>query len=121
MHSKPLTESHGAVWVCKRTGEALSLDEQRAGCHKHMWIPNLVGADYMPERSTQDATAYRAGIIDFYNGVGPEDGEYYYSSAEMRELSKVRFDTQMMIDSEKIRAEFPGSQIDNMDERTEPF
>ena len=75
-----------------------------------MWIPNLVGADYMPERSTQDATAYRAGIIDFYNGVGPEDGEYYYSSAEMRELSKVRFDTQMMIDNEKIRAEFPGSR-----------
>ena len=121
VHSKPLTESNGAVWLCKKRNHALSLDEQRAGCDKHMWIPELVNADHMPERSTEDATAYRVGIIDFYNGVGPEDGEYYYSSAEMRELSKVRFNAEMMIDAEKIRAEFPGSQIDNMDERRVPF
>jgi hypothetical protein len=75
----------------------------------------------MPERSTEDSVAYRVGIIDFYNSTSEVSGEYHYSSAEMRELSKVQFNAEMMIDAEKIRAEFPGSQIDNMDERTAPF
>jgi hypothetical protein len=39
----------------------------------------------------------------------------------MRELSKVQFNAEMMINGELIRSEFPGSQIDNMDERTAPF
>ena len=47
--------------------------------------------------------------------------EYEYSSAEMRELSKTNFNTQMMIEGEKIRAEFPGSYYDNMDESTPGF
>jgi len=33
----------------------------------------------------------------------------------------VQFNAEMMINSEVIRSEFPGSQIDNMDERKVPF
>jgi len=121
VHVKPLTDSNGAVWLCKKRNHALSLDEQRIGCEKHMWIPALVNADHMPERSTPDGMAYRAGILEFFNGKGPEGAEYEYSSAEMRELSKTNFNTQMMIEGEKIRAEFPGSYYDNMDESTPGF
>ena len=118
---KPLITSNGATWYCSRSNRAIPFEEQKLGCKDHLWIPELVNADHMPERSTEDSVAYRVGIIDFYNSTSEVSGEYHYSSAEMRELSKVQFNAEMMINSEVIRSEFPGSQIDNMDERKVPF
>ena len=118
---KPLTESNGAVWFCKRKQQSLSLDAQREGCKDHLWIPDLVNANHLPGKSTEDSVAYQVGIMEFYNSTSEVTGEYHYSSVEMRELSKADFEAGLMMTGESVRREFPGSYLDNVDERKMPF
>ena len=118
---KPLTESNGAVWFCKRKQQSLSLDAQREGCKDHLWIPELVNANHLPGKSTEDSVAYQVGIMEFYNSTSEVTGEYHYSSVEMRELSKADFEAGLMMTGESVRREFPGSYLENVDERKMPF
>jgi hypothetical protein len=118
---KPLTESNGAVWFCKRKQKSLTLDEQREGCNDHLWIPELVNANHLPGKSTEDSVAYQVGIMEFYNSTSEVMGEYHYSSTEMRELSKADFEAGLMMTGESVRREFPGSYLENVDERKMPF
>jgi hypothetical protein len=34
-----------APWLCEKFGRTLSLDEQRAGCHAHLYLPDFVPGD----------------------------------------------------------------------------
>ena len=121
VNSKPLTDSNGAVWFCKRKNKSLTLQEQRDGCRDHMWIPALLNANHLPGKSTDDSMAYQVGIMEFYNSTSEVTGEYHYSSSEIRELSKADFDAQLMMTGESVRRDFPGSYLDNVDERKVPF
>jgi hypothetical protein len=86
-----------------------------------LWIPALVNADYLPDKSTEDEVAYRAGIMTIFNVVSSKRGEYRYTSCEMRELSKTGFDLEMIESMEPIRNEFDGTYVEVKDEGTVPF
>jgi len=121
--SKPLVNTHGATWVCTRSGQNLDLDTQRAGCNDHLWTPKLITtATHIPEESNDDVIAYQSGVVTFYNATekGMKDGPYY-SSAELREFSKVQFDADFMKLASEVKAEFPGSQVDVRDGQVVPF
>lgn len=61
LHSTPDLENGG--WKCERLNKTLSIDEQRAGCPKHLFIPDLVpgeqidaGADWVKYRMNDGRT-----------------------------------------------------------------
>ena len=97
------------------------MEEQKLGCKDHLWIPELVNANHLPGKSTEDSVAYQAGIMEFYNSTSEVTGEYHYSSTEIRELSKADFEAGLMMTGESVRREFPGSYLENVDERKMPF
>jgi len=121
INSKPVVESHGATWYCSRSKRALTFEEQHAGCDDHLWIPALVNADHLPDESNEDEIAYRVGIKKIFNVISSKRGEYRYSSCEMRELSKAKFDLEMIENMEPIRNEFDGTYVEVKDETTIPF
>lgn len=54
LHSQPTMGGDGE-WRCARFGKALTLDEQRAGCGSHLYLPDLVPGtqeDVDPDRET---------------------------------------------------------------------
>ena len=120
-NSKPVVESNGAVWYCSRRNKALTDEEQRIGCDDHLWIPALVNADYLPDKSNEDEVAYRVGIMTIFNVISSKRGEYRYTSCEMRELSKTKFDLKMIESMEPVRNEFDGTYVEVKDEATIPF
>ena len=121
--SKPLTTSNGATWICKRSNKAIDLETQRAGCENHLWNPKLIiTAAHLPEESDDTKIAYEAGFTKFYNAIpSAREPGHYYSSAELRELSKCQFDLKMMEMAGDIKSEFPGSTVDHLDESKDPF
>ena len=121
LSSKPLTSSNGAVWFCRRHEEARSIEDQRAGCEDHLWIPDLVNADHFPEQSTDDVIAYTKEGKTFTNAIKGEVGAMAFSSVEMRELSKIDFDANVMEHMEPLRTEFNGHYIEAMNEDEDAF
>ena len=77
---------------------------------------------HLPEESNDDVIAYESGVIKFYNATpkAMQDGPYY-SSPELRELSKTGFDTKQMRMAQEIKKEFTGSQVDVGHEAIVPF
>jgi|TARA_R110000751_G_scaffold35053_1_gene86495 hypothetical protein len=121
--SKPLTSTNGATWICTRSDKVLDIETQRSACKNHLWNPKLINtAVHIPEESDDTKIAYEAGVMKFYNAI-PEArvAGNYYSSSEMRELSKGNFDPGLMKIGEDIKNEFPGAEVENMDERKIPF
>ena len=121
--SKPLTTSNGATWICKRTNKAIDLETQRASCENHLWNPKLIiTATHLPEESDDTKIAYEAGFTKFYNAIpSAREPGHYYSSAELRELSKCQFDLKMMEMAGDVKSEFPGSTVEHLDETKDPF
>ena len=121
--SKAITESNGAVWRCFRFGKNLTLDEQRNGCKDHLWMPALVPADHLPEKSTEDKIAYQSGIVVFFNTVSKGLDKQSFSSSELRELSKANFDPDLMMGPNHIRENFDAEfvAVHVMDEDRIPF
>lgn len=44
VHATPIVdhESTDATWLCEKWNKTLTVDEQRAGCHSHVFIPDFV-------------------------------------------------------------------------------
>jgi hypothetical protein len=44
LHSTPMVTlgDTSAPWLCEKFGRTLSVDEQRAGCHAHLYLPDVV-------------------------------------------------------------------------------
>ena len=82
----------------------------------------ITTATHLPDESDDTKIAYEAGFTKFYNAI-PEAREpgHYYSSAELRELSKCQFDLKMMEMAQDIKTEFPGSTVEHMDETKDAF
>lgn len=58
LHATPLT--HGdAEWSCARWGKPLSLDEQRAGCPAHLYLPALVPGEVLDADEAAETVTYR--------------------------------------------------------------
>jgi len=121
--SKPLINTNGATWICTRTNKVLDLDTQRASCENHLWNPKLITtATHLPDESDDTKIAYEAGFTKFYNAIpSAREPGHYYSSAELRELSKCQFDLKMMEMAQDIKTEFPGSTVEHMDETKDAF
>ena len=81
----------------------------------------MVNADYLPDKSNEDEVAYRVGIMTIFNVISSKRGEYQYTSCEMRELSKTKFDLKMIESMEPVRNEFDGTYVEVKDEATIPF
>jgi hypothetical protein len=59
VHSTPIVDHHetSAPWLCEKFDRTLSLDEQRAGCHAHLYLPDAVPGDQFD--SGDDWVAYK--------------------------------------------------------------
>lgn len=44
VHATPILDhaSNDATWLCEKFGRTLTLDDQRAGCHAHLFLPDVV-------------------------------------------------------------------------------
>ena len=80
-----------------------------------------MNADHFPEQSTDDVIAYTKEGKTFTNAIKKEVGNMAFSSVEMRELSKIDFDANVMEHMEPLRAEFNGHYIEAMDENEDAF
>ena len=120
---KPLSDGSEGDWWCNRSGKALTPQEQRNGCRDHLWRPEMVNADYLPDKSEKDMTCYQVGIFEFYNVTADKLGEMKFSSPEMRELSKTNYDFERMKEMFEYRTQFDGeiSRVHVMDEDKTPF
>ena len=121
--SKAITESNGAVWWCFRHNKNLALDEQKNGCQDHLWMPVLVPADHLPDQSTEDKIAYQSGIVKFFNSTKENLDANSFSSPELRELSKAKFDAEIMTGTHSFRDSFDARfvSVHVMDEDQTPF
>lgn len=54
LHSTPLTDG---TWHCDEHNKLLTVDEQRAACTRHMYVPQLVDGE--PVRADTDGVLYR--------------------------------------------------------------
>ena len=83
----------------------------------------MVYADYLPDKSERDMTCYQVGIFEFYNVTADKLGEMKFSSPEMRELSKTKYDFESMKEMFEYRTQFDGeiSRVHVMDEDKTPF
>lgn len=63
VHSTPvITEGNDAVWHCEKFGKVLTVDEQRAGCHAHLFLPDVVPGEQIDAGDDWVAyTLYRDG------------------------------------------------------------
>ena len=124
--SSPVMDGTNAAWRCARFNKELTIEEQRAGCRDHRWMPSLVKADFVPEESNDDVMTYRVGIFTFHNVTADKLGDKHFSSPEMRELSKIEYRFGDTADLEKLRNFFDGTledfkKIQVMDEDRTPF
>ncbi|MCE7028450.1 hypothetical protein [Jiella avicenniae] len=58
LHSTPVPGGD-AKWWCERDGRELSIDDQRAGCGKHLFLPDLVPGDQVDAAEDGSSVTYR--------------------------------------------------------------
>lgn len=56
LHASP---GHAGSWHCARFGRELSLDDQRAGCPAHLYLPDLVPGEQVDVSPTDETVTYR--------------------------------------------------------------
>lgn len=61
LHSTPL---EAGAWRCEARGKLLTLDEQRAGCEEHLFIPKLVPAGQVDVVGEGEAVVYDGGLVN---------------------------------------------------------
>lgn len=103
-------ESPGAQWICGKTRLRLTLEQQQAGCAEHNFLPAL-----MPAKLTAESAESATYMAD--NGQQFTNGPEKFSSAELVQLSKVRFDSEHMEGELITQAKtlFPGARISEIE------
>lgn len=58
LHSTPILDHSdtSAPWLCEKFNKILTVDEQRAGCHAHLYLPDFVPGDQVD--ATDDCVVY---------------------------------------------------------------
>jgi hypothetical protein len=108
-HSTPAMGA-GGRWICERKASDLDLQQQRAACASHRFIPILLErigtqVDVLGESDGNGAVVYRMGDgSTFTNGAAP-----HFSSAEIASLKhKTMLGDQLL---QQCKARFPGSTV----------
>ncbi len=105
-HSTPLTDGDAGAWGCEKFGCGLPVENQRAGCSDHRFIPILLERLGKLEGMDGDLAIYtRADGKQFANG-DPPDG---FTSDEIRAVNGA----SMLVDRQvrELRDEFSGARI----------
>lgn len=99
-HVTPMPDG---TWRCERLDRVLTVDEQRAGCPEHRYIPVLLGRFAELVDSDGDSVQYRNTLTDrpFVNGPAPG-----YLSEEIHAADDKRALGDPVTDA--LRAEFDG-------------
>ena len=72
LHSTPRLDGD-ARWTCERHDRDLSADDQRAGCPRHLFIPDLVPGEQVDCDPRAETVSYRLNTGTFWiDGVLPE-------------------------------------------------
>lgn len=66
LHSTPVMDGEGR-WRCERWNRVLTADDQRAGCPKHLFLPDLVPGDQIDADEETETVAYLLTRGDFAN------------------------------------------------------
>jgi hypothetical protein len=56
LHASPVT---GGIWHCARFGRDLTIDDQRAGCPAHLYLPGLVPGEQIDASEADETVTYR--------------------------------------------------------------
>lgn len=100
-HVTPLVDGDG-VWDCSYHNKALSVEEQRAGCDSHVYIPDLVTiAEYTGGNEDENYAGYKMSDGREFKNGGTDANSYASESLRNIDPSLIGDDTV-----EKIRAEF---------------
>ena len=83
VHSAPDTSDEGAQWFCNFYGDNIPLKNQRTGCDKHLYLPDLVPFEVVTANKEDNWILYSDGDKQFYNGAKDEDS---YPSKEFRNI-----------------------------------
>lgn len=92
------TARRDGTWHCARHDRVLSVDDQRAGCDRHLFRPELVPAEQVD--AGEDWVSYKTERGEYRNGAGG------YTSREIRANADLPLDEG----AEKIRARF-GAEV----------
>lgn len=112
-HASPVTCGKGAQWWCQRHESSLSTDQQLLACEMHQYIPELLPALTflgVGELGVEYATEDGRSII---NAEWPahQPDKATYSSAELRELSRVNYSASLTDGlAQEVREQF-GAQL----------
>jgi len=83
------TAERDGTWSCSRWGKALTVEEQRAGCEKHLFHPSFIetasgGVNRRAVESGGDWIRYDSGLVN-----GRDDTGAGYSSHEIRAADRI--------------------------------
>ena len=102
-HSEPVFDGDGA-WRCNNFSKPIDEATQRKGCEQHIWLSSLVN---LPVNGLSGgATTYAKGKALITNAPKDQAGKDVYTSQEMRELSKVNYDPEVIKKLMRFREEF---------------
>jgi len=107
--SKPILNGKDAPWQCLRKDKELTVDDQREGCSQHQWIPHLVPLPVLKVEA--DRVLYKQDeqlLINTDDAAAHSSGDHY-SSADLRELSKVDFNKELLTKVKSVRDAVDGS------------
>jgi len=103
-HSTPEMLGDSA-WSCAKLQRAISTEQQRAGCSKHLYIPALLSRLGSPVDATEDSVTYAAPDgATFVNGPPPG-----FSSLEIAAARAPSMLTDTMV--QQIKEDFPGAVL----------
>ena len=102
-HSEPMLGEEGG-WLCHNFSKPIDEATQRKGCDQHIWLSSLVNLPI--EKMGETTTSYLRGNDVFTNAPKDQAGKDVYTSQEMRELSKVNYDPEVIKKLMRFREEF---------------
>jgi hypothetical protein len=102
-HSEPVFDGDGG-WRCNNFNKPLDETTQRQGCEQHIWLSSLVSLPI--DGIGGGVTTYAKGKVLLTNAPKDQAGKDVYTSKEMRELSKVNYDPEVIKKLMRFREEF---------------
>ena len=102
-HSEPMLGVDGG-WLCNNFSKPIDEATQRKGCEQHIWLSSLVNLPI--NNISGGATTYAKGKTLITNAPKDQAGKDVYTSQEMRELSKVNYDPEVIKKLMRFREAF---------------
>lgn len=75
LHSTPVIDGGGdGEWRCEKWGQTLSVEEQRAGCRAHRYLPSLVPGEIVDVDEADETITYDLGDLGGEGSVWTDEG-----------------------------------------------